>query len=213
MTRPLTIVGRYDLVGETMRCASHRPGNRQGRGEPTPREHRDQASGGPRTHQAIEGHRGDMVEDCAQLQTETAMGGQQRITSHLRSHLTIAQDEVGEDREHGAARGALETPDGDPTETDTRIMRVTGEAPAAATGCLVEELKAKGQEKGEDAFDKRLPVTQEVTVGRFVLKIDRDGAVCACRCRCFLHVSPPGPQVSSADETQWREHFEISRQS
>src|SRR5213082_2585803 len=62
---------------------------------------------------------------------------------------------------HGAARGALETPDGDPTEADTRIMGVTGEAPAAATGGLVEELKAQGQEKGEDAFDKRLPVTKE----------------------------------------------------
>ena len=65
------------------------------------------------------------------------MGGQQRITCHLRSHLTIAQDEVGEDREHGAARGALEPPDGDPTETDTHIMGVTCEAPAATTGCLV----------------------------------------------------------------------------
>jgi hypothetical protein len=70
------------------------------------------------------------------------MGGQQRITRHLGSPLTIAQDEVGEDREHGAACGALEPPDGDPTETDTRIMGVTGEAPAAATGGLVEELKA-----------------------------------------------------------------------
>src|SRR2546430_15475538 len=154
-----------------------------------------------------------MVEDRAQLETEAAMGGQQRIPSDLRSHLTIAQDEVGEDREHGAARGALEPPDGDPTETDTRIMGVTCEAPAAATGRLVEELKAQGQEKGEDAFDKRLPVTKELKVGRFVLKIDSDGAVGACRCSCFLHVSPPGHQVSSADETQWREHVEISRQS
>ena len=118
-----------------------------------------------------------------------------------------------EDRKHGAARGALEPPDSNPTETDTCIMGVTGEAPAAATGCLVEEWKAKGQEKGEDAFDKRLPVTKELKVGRIVLKIDSNGAVCACRCRCFLHVSPPGHQVSSADETQWREHFEISRQS
>jgi hypothetical protein len=151
-----------------------------------------------------------MVEDCAQRQTEAAMGGQQRITRHLGSHLTIAQDEVGEDRAHGAAGGALEPPEGDPTETDTRIMGVTGEAPAAATGGLVEELKAQGQEKGEDAFDQRLPVTQEVKVGRFVLKIDSDGAVGACRCRCFLPVSPPGPQVSSADETPWREHVEIS---
>jgi hypothetical protein len=38
-------------------------------------------------------------------------------------------------------------------------MGVTGEARAAATGGLVEELKAQGQEKGKDAFDERLPVT------------------------------------------------------
>ena len=43
-----------------------------------------------------------------QLQTEAAMGGQQGIAGHLRSHLAIAQDEVGEDREHRSTRGALD---------------------------------------------------------------------------------------------------------
>src|SRR5713101_6976504 len=113
-----------------------------GQWQATPGQHAHQALLTQRTNQTIEGHRGDMVEDRAQLQTEAAMGGQQRITSHLGSHLTIAQDEVGEDREYGAARGALETPDGNPTQTDTSVMGVTCEASAAATGCLVSELKA-----------------------------------------------------------------------
>jgi len=43
-------------------------------------------------------------------------------------------------------------------------MGVAGQAPAAATGRLVCELKAKGQEKGEHAFDKRLAVAQELNV-------------------------------------------------
>jgi len=130
-----------------------------GQWQATPGQPTHQALLTQRTHQTIEGHRGEMGEDRAPLQTEAAMGGQQRLTSHLRSHLTRAQDEVGEDREHGVACGALEPPDGDPTEADTRIMGVTGEARAAATGGLVEELKAQGQEKGKDAFDERLPVT------------------------------------------------------
>ena len=75
-----------------------------GQRQPTPGQHRHQALLTQRTDQAIEGHRGDMVEDRTQLQTEAAMRGQQRITGHLRSHLAIAQDEVREDREHGFAR-------------------------------------------------------------------------------------------------------------
>jgi hypothetical protein len=33
-------------------------------------------------------------------------------------------------------------------------------------------LKAQGQEKGEDAFNKRLPVINQAKVGGFVVKID-----------------------------------------
>ena len=85
------------------------------------------------------------------------MGGQQGIAGHLRSHLAIAQDEVREDREHRFARRALDTPDGDPTQTDTDIMRVAGQAPAAATGRLVFELKAEGQEKASTNSTNALP--------------------------------------------------------
>ena len=55
-----------------------------------------------------------------------------------------AQDEVREDREHRATRGALETPDGDPTQTDPDVMRVARQAPASATGRFVFQLQADG---------------------------------------------------------------------
>jgi hypothetical protein len=56
-------------------------------------------------------------------------------------------------------------------------MRVAGQAPAAMTGCLVCELKAKGQGKGEHACDKCLPVAKELKVGRFIVEIDGDSPV------------------------------------
>jgi hypothetical protein len=40
-----------------------------------------------------------MVEDCAQLQTEAAVGGQQRITGHCGAHRAIAEDDMRQDRE------------------------------------------------------------------------------------------------------------------
>jgi len=39
-------------------------------------------------------------------------------------------------------------------------MRVASQAPAAATGRLMLELKAKSEEKGEDELDKRLAVVK-----------------------------------------------------
>src|SRR5215475_10622602 len=70
-------------------------------------------------------------------------------------------------------------------------MGVTREAPAAATGGLVEELKAEREEKREHELDKRLGVTQELKVRRLVLKIDGDGPVLACRLGGLSHLSPP----------------------
>ena len=119
-----------------------------------------------------------MTDDRAQLQTEATVGGQQGIAGHLGSHLAIAQDEVRQDGEHGFARRTLDAPDGDPTQADTDIMRVARQAPAAATGRLMFELKAKGQEKGEHELDKRLAVAKQLKVGRFILEIDGDGPVC-----------------------------------
>ena len=117
-----------------------------------------------------------------------------------------------EDGEHGFASRTLETPDGDPTEADTGIMGMACQAPAAPTGRLVCELKAEGEKKGEDTFNKGLAVAKQLNVGRFVSKIDSDGAVFASLFGCCAHVSLPGYQVSSADETRWGSHVAISRQ-
>jgi hypothetical protein len=92
---------------------------------------------------------------------------------------------------NGFARRALDTPDSDPAQADTDIMGVAGQAPAAATGCLVRELKAEGQEKGEHAFDKRLAVAQELHVGRFIAEIDGDGAVVPRPCGGLGHMITP----------------------
>ena len=72
-----------------------------------------------------------MVEDRAPFQTEAAVGRQQGIAGHVRSHLTIAQDEMGKDREHRSACGALDPPDDEPTQPETGIMGVACQAPSS----------------------------------------------------------------------------------
>jgi hypothetical protein len=93
--------------------------------------------------------------------------------------MAIAQDKVGQDREDCFARGALNTPDRYSTETDPDVMRVTRHVPSAVTTRLVFELKAKGQEEGEHALEKRLTITKQPKVGCFILKIDGNGTVCS----------------------------------
>jgi hypothetical protein len=125
--------------------------------------------------------------------------------------LTIAQDEVGEDGEHGAARGALEPPDGEPTETDTHIMRVACQAPTAVTGGLVFQLQAQGQHEGDDQFHKGLAVAQQLKVGGFILEIDSDGPVVAGLAGGGSHGASSGPMVDTADDPRWTNAFIISR--
>jgi hypothetical protein len=60
-------------------------------------------------------------------------------------------------------------------------MGMAGQAPAAVTGRFMCELKAKGQEKGEDPLDKGLRVAKQLKVGGFILKINGDGAVFTSR--------------------------------
>jgi hypothetical protein len=115
--------------------------------ESTPRQYGDQNLAAKRTDYAIEGHRRDMIEDGAEFQTEATMGCQQGSTGHLRWHLAVTQDEVRQDREHRFARRTLDTPDGEPTQPDTDIMGMACQPPAAATGCLMFELKSEGQDK------------------------------------------------------------------
>ena len=128
------------------------------------------------------------------------MGGQQDITGHIRTHLTIAQNEVRQDGEHRATRGALDTPDGEPTQPDTGIMGVAGQTPAAAAGRLVGELKAEREEKRAHEFDKRLAVAKQLNVRRLVLKIDGDGPVFACLFGGVSHVLIPRSDAIGAEE-------------
>ena len=137
-----------------------------------------------------------MLDDRAEFQTEPTMRRQQRVTGYLRTHLAITQDEMWEDCEHGFASRTLEPPDGDSTQADTHVMGVARQAPTAATGRLVLELKAKGHDEGDDTFEERLPIAKQLEIRRFALEIDGDSPVFADRFGRCAHVLPPGHQVS-----------------
>jgi hypothetical protein len=68
-------------------------------------------------------------------------------------------------------------------------------------------------EADERLWQHYCAVAKQLNVGRVVLKIDGDGPVFSRRFGRCAQVSPPGHQVSSADETRWGSHVEISRQS
>ena len=111
----------------------------------------------------------------------------QRITGHLRSHGAIPQDDRRQDREHGVARGTLETPEADPAETDPDLMCVSGPTPTPATGRLVGELDAQSEQAGQGPLDKRLPLAKQAHVGRFIVEIAGDGPVLPRPCGCWVH--------------------------
>jgi hypothetical protein len=136
-----------------------------------------------------------MTEHGAPLQAQAAMGRQQGITGDLWPHLAIAQNKVGKDGEDGFARGALEPPDGEPTQANTGVMGVARQAAPAATGRLVFQLEAKRQNAGEDTLNKRLTIAQELNVGCLVLQVDSNGSVFAGRVGCVSHGSPSSRQV------------------
>jgi hypothetical protein len=98
---------------------------------------------------------------------------------------------------------ALDAPDGDATQTDTDIMRVAGETPAPATGRLVYELKAEGEEESAHEFDKRLAIAKQLKVGRFMLKINSDGSVFAGLTDGMAHGSPSGQMIVADDDLRW----------
>src|SRR5207253_7586058 len=89
------------------------------------------------------------------------------------------------------ARGALHPPDGETTQPNTGIVGVARQAATCAAAGLMEELKTRREEEGEDKLDTRLGVVKELAVGRFVVEIDGDGAVCAGRFDGLSHVSSP----------------------
>jgi hypothetical protein len=62
----------------------------------------------------------------------------------------------------------------------------------------MEKWKAEGEEKGEDAFDKRLTVAKEPKIGGFVLKIDSDGPIFTGLACGGSHGSSSGQMVDAA---------------
>lgn len=59
-----------------------------------------------------------------------------------------------QDRKHDSTSRALYPPDGESIQADPDIMRVAGQTSAPTTGRRVGELKAQGQDRGEDELDK-----------------------------------------------------------
>jgi len=74
-----------------------------------------------------------MANDCAEFQTQPTIRRSQSIAGHLRWHGARTEDEVREDREHGATRRTLSPPDADPTQAETDIMGVAHQASTTAT--------------------------------------------------------------------------------
>ena len=83
-------------------------------------------------------------------------------------------------------------------------MGVACETPAAATGRLVRELKAKSEEKREHALDKRLGVAHEGTLGGLIVEVDGDRAVVAGWFGGLSHGSPSVQMVIGSDEPSCR---------
>lgn len=145
----------------------------------TPCQHRNSTLLAEGADETIKGHGGDMADDRAPLQTEPSMHPEQGCFGCVRTHGAIAQDKVGEDREHRATRSTLDAPERHPRQTDTDRMRVARQTSSAATGGLVFQLKAEGEDESRHRCDKGLAVGKELKGGRLVLKIDGDGPVFA----------------------------------
>jgi hypothetical protein len=115
--------------------------------------------------------------------------------------VAIAQDEMRENGKHGFARGTLDTPEGEATKPKSGIMGVACETAAAMTRGIVTKLEADGEEESQNEFNERFAITQQLQVGRFIVKIDDNGAVLAGRFGALSHVSPSVEMAVGADET------------
>src|SRR2546428_13226440 len=103
-----------------------------------------------------------MANHRTQLQTQPAMRRQQGITGHLWAHLAVTQDEMRQDGEHGFARRALDTPDGESTQVETGIVGVARVAPAPAEAGTVEAVQPVKVQKSEHQPDEYLRGCQEL---------------------------------------------------
>ena len=60
---------------------------------------------------------------------------------------------------------------------------------------------AEGEEEGQETFEERFAIMKQVIVGRFIVEIDGDGTVLACRFDGLSHVSPSVQMAIGTDET------------
>ena len=68
-------------------------------------------------------------------------------------------------------------------------MGVARQAPAAATRGFVCELKAQGEDKGQDELDKCLAIVNQLKVSGLIIKIDGNRVVLSCCFDGLGHVS------------------------
>ena len=99
------------------------------------------------------------------------------MAGRVRGHRAIAQHEVRQDGKDRAARRTLETPERHPRHTDTAIMRVARQTPAAAPGGRVLQRKAEREEERQAPFAQGLTRVKPRKIGRFIREIDGDRAV------------------------------------
>ena len=184
-----------------------------GQRPPTPRQHSDQTVLAACANEALERPGRDLGDHRPARQPEPTVGGQQGIAGHLRVHLAIAYDDVGEDREHRTTRGALEPPDGESPQPDPDIMEVARQAPAPATGRLGPQLKAQGQDERDHPFDNGLAVVKQLQGGRFVRKINGDRPVFTRRAGGVSPGSPSAQMGGIADDPRGGSCHAISRES
>src|SRR5262249_18519602 len=86
-------------------------------------------------------------------------------------------------------------------------------SPKKPTGRLVFQLKTYGHDEGEDTFEKRLAIPQQLKIGRFVSKIHGEGPVFAGLVNCVSHGSSSGQMVGADDDPRWGEDCTIARGS
>jgi hypothetical protein len=70
-----------------------------------------------------------------------------------------------------------DAPDGEATQSDTNVMRVACQASASVAGAWVGTLAAEGEDEGQDIFEERLALMQQVIRGRCIVAIGGDRAV------------------------------------
>ena len=78
---------------------------------------------------------------------------------------------------------------------------MTGQTATTVAAYLMVELKAEREDKGEDKLDKRFAVADQVEVGRWVLEVNGDCAILACRFGSLSHISPSVEMAIDTDET------------